>query len=113
MCAGESEREGKPANQSAAANPLNLPMPEPLPGSQAPARKSAFAAALQSALAGNQDTGPATDAASIDGTSGTTASKKEALTAKLASGEAPWDMISLRAAINSAQPGKFGHLFSA
>ncbi|KAK9787995.1 hypothetical protein WJX73_009513 [Symbiochloris irregularis] len=55
--------------------------------------------------ASNQDSASTTDGASIDGSSGATASKKEALTAKLASGEAPWDMISLRAAINSAQPG--------
>ena len=35
----------------------------------------------------------------------TSAARKEALSAKLASGEAPWDMISLRAAINSASCG--------
>ncbi|MCJ1464007.1 hypothetical protein MMC07_002617 [Pseudocyphellaria aurata] len=34
------------------------------------------------------------------------ASRKENLSAKLASGEAPWDMISLRAAINTASCGE-------
>ena len=32
-------------------------------------------------------------------------SKKESITARLAAGEAPWDMLSLKAAIHSASPG--------
>jgi hypothetical protein len=37
--------------------------------------------------------------------------KKESITARLAQGEAPWDMLSLKAAIHAAAPGKFACCF--
>lgn len=33
------------------------------------------------------------------------AAKKESVTARLSAGEAPWDMLSLKAAIHAALPG--------
>ena len=37
---------------------------------------------------------------------GRAGSKKESITARLAQGEAPWDMLSLKAAIHAAMPGQ-------
>jgi hypothetical protein len=38
-------------------------------------------------------------------TANATTAKKEGIAQRLASGEAPWDMLSLKAAIHSAVPG--------
>ena len=110
------------STQDAAKYPRRVP--RHIPSTQPPLGKSTFAQALHSALTGNSNiinghsnsnshsndnnsynnSAPQQDV-SLDSNAGSTASRKEVLNAKLASGEAPWDMISLRAAINSATPG--------
>ncbi len=44
------------------------------------------------------------------------AAKKESIATRLAAGEPPWDMLSLKAAIHAALPGSYYHtiyVFSA
>lgn len=39
-------------------------------------------------------------------------SKQESMNARLAAGEHPWDMISLKAAIQAARPGSVAFLYT-